>query len=351
MPRLARHITALLFLLVCTCLVCAQQEQRRCFRVICYNVENYFDCVDDSVADDSEFLRGGIRGWNYTKYRQKQANIAKAIAAIAAWDTPALIGLCEVESQKALTDLTRYSPLQSFGYKFIHYESPDARGIDVALLYHPYRFFPIASKAVPVVFPGREERTTRDILYVQGTTMYDDTLHVLLNHFPSRFGGEAASEHRRLHAASVLRQLVDSLFHSHSHPNILIMGDFNDYPTDKSICHVLQAAPLPDDSLMEADRLYNLVYRLHTQGKGSHKHQGEWGMLDQIIVSGNLLNRQNRFFTRPQDIYLFDADFLLEPDERYLGQRPFRTYYGMRYQGGFSDHLPVYIDFWYSPDN
>ena len=173
----------------------AQGEGLRPFRVVCYNVENYFDCVDDSLTDDSEFLPGGIRGWNHARYRLKQAHVARVLAAIAGWDTPALVGLCEVESRKALTDLVRYSPLRSFGYEFIHFDSPDVRGVDVALLYHPYRFFPIRAQAVPVVFADPDERPTRDILYVQGSTMYDDTLHVLLHHAPSRMGGEAASAH------------------------------------------------------------------------------------------------------------------------------------------------------------
>ena len=125
----------------------AQGEGLRPFRVVCYNVENYFDCVDDSLTDDSEFLPGGIRGWNHARYRLKQAHVARVLAAIAGWDTPALVGLCEVESRKALTDLVRYSPLRSFGYEFIHFDSPDVRGVDVALLYHPYRFFPIRAEA------------------------------------------------------------------------------------------------------------------------------------------------------------------------------------------------------------
>ena len=324
----------------------AQGSGLRPFKVVCYNVENYFDCVDDSLADDSEFLPGGLRGWNGARYRLKQAHIARVLAALSGWDTPALVGLCEVESRKALTDLVRYSPLRSFGYEFIHFDSPDVRGVDVALLYHPYRFFPIRAEAVPVVFADPDERPTRDILYVQGTTMYDDTLHVLLHHAPSRMGGEAASAHRRLQAARVLRGVVDSLLAACVRPNILVMGDFNDYPTDRSLVEVLRACPVSDSTVIRPDQLYNLAYPLHVQGKGTYQHEGEWGMLDQIIVSGSLLDAGNRFSTRPARFRVLDAAFLLCEDERYLGQRPFRTYHGMRYQGGYSDHLPVYVEFY-----
>ncbi len=241
-------------------------------------------------------------------------------------------------------DLTRYSPLKSFNYKFIHYDSPDTRGVDVALLYHPYQFFPLDHEAIRINFPEKN-RTTRDILYVKGTTLSDDTLHIFLNHFPSRYGGELESEDRRVFVASVLRTKVDSIFSIHSNPNILIMGDFNDYPDNKSIVEVLRAYPLP--GTLSNNELYNLTYGFHIKGKGTHKHTGEWGMLDQVIVSGNMVNPSNGFYTLQNDVYIFDADFLLETDEKYLGKKPFRTYSGMKYQGGYSDHLPIYIDFWY----
>jgi len=322
----------------------AQRESLRNFRVVFYNVENFFDVFPDSIADDSEWLPGGMRGWNMTRYRQKQANIAKVITAIGGWSTPALVGLAEVESRRALIDLTRNSPLRAHGYRFIHHESPDARGIDVALLYHPFQFFPISDKAIPIRLPNTT-RGTRDILYVSGTTFTGDTLHVFVTHYPSRWGGELESEVGRIFVSSVLRTQVDSLFAIYSNPNILIMGDMNDYPTNRSMLETLGAKPI-SNPIVERE-LYNLTYHLHAQGIGTYKFQGEWGMLDQIIVSGNLLNPTNGIFTLQQDVRVFDADFLLEPDDAFLGRRPFRTYIGMRYHGGFSDHLPLVVDFWY----
>lgn len=344
MKKINSKILFLFLSIFLTFSLSAQRETLRNFRVIFYNVENLFDTEPDSIANDSEFLPGGMRGWNQTRYRQKQANIAKVITAIGGWDTPALVGLCEVESRRALIDLTRNSPLKSLGYRFIHYESPDARGIDVALLYHPFQFFPITDKVIPIKFPN-SGRTTRDILYVSGTTLSDDTLHVFVTHYPSRWGGELESEDRRIFVSSVLRTQVDSLFAVYPNPNILIMGDFNDYPTNRSMLETLKARPISQP--ISERELYNLTYHLHEQGKGTHKHQGEWGMLDQIVVSGNLLNPANSFFTLKQDVQVFDADFLLETDENFLGKRPFRTYIGMRYHGGFSDHLPLVVDFWF----
>ncbi|MFZ4724275.1 MAG: endonuclease, partial [Paludibacter sp.] len=172
-----------------------------------------------------------------------------------------------------------------------------------------------------------------------------DTLHVFVCHFPSRLGGELESEERRIFVASVIRSKVDSLFAAKTNPNIVIMGDFNDYPTNKSMLEVLKAIPLNDS--ISSQELYNLMYQLHTEGKGSNKHNGEWGALDQMIISGNLLNSKQKFYTKPSDAHFFDAAFLLEDDKTFLGKQPFRTYVGMKYQEGFSDHLPVFADFWY----
>ncbi|MDO9154969.1 MAG: endonuclease [Paludibacter sp.] len=323
----------------------AQEAEKRCFKVLCYNVENYFDCIDDTLTNDSEYLPGGIRAWNNEKYRAKQANIAKVITAVGGWDAPALVGLCEIESRKCLIDLTRFSGLKNLGYKFVHYESPDARGVDVALLYQPHMFKPIHNEAIRIKFPTAPQSTTRDILFVSGVLPTHDTLHVFVCHFPSRLSGELESEERRWHVAAILRLKIDSIFAANNKPNILIMGDFNDYPTNNSMLKVLKA--LPPEKEVQPGKLYNLMFSMHLKGKGSHKHQGEWGALDQIIVSGNLLHPASKMFTLAEDAHVFDADFLLVADEKFLGKQPFRTYIGMKYTGGFADHLPVYVDFWY----
>lgn len=330
-------------ILVITTLCVAQEKQH--FKIMCYNVENFFNSTHDSLSNDMEFTPTGARGWTYNKYKKKQANIARVITAIGGWDAPDLVGLCEVENRKCLFDLTRYSGLKNLHYRFIHFESPDPRGIDVALLYQPQQFKPISSKAIPVHFPNAPHSRTRDILFASGTVPTGDTLHVFVCHFPSRLEGELESEEKRCYVASVLRSKIDSLFSQNHHSNIVIMGDFNDFPTNKSISKVLKAKPLTD-SIASAE-LFNLMYKLHTNGLGSNKHAGDWGALDQIIVSGNLLDPKSRFTTKQSDAHFFDADFLLENDKTYLGKQPFRTFAGMKYQDGYSDHLPVYTDFWY----
>jgi len=334
-------------IILCCCLVVfpglnAKKYEKQTARIMCYNVENFFDCVDDSTTNDNEFLAGGARAWNFSKYEKKQANITRVITALGGWDAPMLVGLCEVESERCLQDLTHRSGLKNLRYKFLHHESPDPRGIDVALLYQTSMFKPIHNEAIRIRHPDNPGSRTRDVLFASGILPTGDTLHVFVCHFPSRLGGEKESENKRKFVASVVRARVDSLFSYNIKANIVIMGDFNDYPGNASINKVLQALPLPDS--IANGKLYNLMYKLHAEGKGSNKHLGEWGALDQIIVSGNLLNPTNTVSTRQETAHFFDADFLLENDPVYMGKQPFRTYAGMKYKGGYSDHLPVYMD-------
>lgn len=318
-------------------------QSQNTYRVMFYNVENLFDTKHDSLKNDYQFLPDGSYHWTSNRYKQKQANVARVITSVGGWNAPALVGLCEIENKNVLNYLTKDSPLKEMKYKFIHKESPDARGIDVALLYQPQQFTPIATDFIEIKFPANPKSNTRDILYAAGTLPNKDTLHVFVNHFPSRLGGQAVSEQRRVHVASVLRSKVDSIIKVSPKANIIIMGDFNDYPDNKSIAITLNAKEVEKN--IHPLQLYNLFYPYHKEGKkGSHKHQGEWGMLDQIIVIGNLLNENNKTWTNPNSAKIYDAEFLLQDDNRHLGKQPFRTYIGMKYNGGFADHLPIYID-------
>jgi len=317
---------------------------QKSFRVMFYNVENLFDCRHDTLKNDYEFLPNSMRAWHYGKYKQKVTNISKVITAVGEWDPPALVGLCEVENDSVLTNLVKYSPLKKFGYRYIMTHSCDERGIDVALLYQRGSFRLIEHDSIRIVFPDKHQRATRDILHVAGQVINGDTLDVFVCHMPSRTGGEKESEPSRILAASFLKNYSDSLFLVRTHPNILIMGDFNDYPHNKSISEVLGAkAPstTPDDK-----KLYNLLAeREKDKTFGSYKYQGEWNILDQLIVSGFLLNNKEGLFTSEKQAGICNQSFLLEKDEKYSGVKPFRTYYGMKYQGGYSDHLPVFLDF------
>lgn len=313
------------------------------FRVVSWNIENLFDTHHDSLKNDREFLPDAMRHWNYSRYKKKLADIARVITAIGEWNPPALVGLCEVENDTVLRDLTRRSPLKELDYRYVMTDSPDSRGIDVALLYQRDLFKLLSSRSISIP-PLKQHRPTRDLLHVSGLLLTEDTLDVFVCHLPSRSGGAKESEPYRLHAAQILRTEADSILHKRLHPQVIIMGDFNDYPTNKSIRKVLEAeAPSPALSPL---KLYHLLARkAKSKDFGSYKYQGEWGLLDHLIVSGTLLNRSGEFFTSEEKANVCLLPFLLIEDKKYGDKEPFRTYKGMRYQGGVSDHLPIYTDF------
>jgi hypothetical protein len=306
-----------------------------------YNVENLFDPFNDTLTNDDEFLPQGIRNWSWERYRKKCIAIGKVIVAVGGEEAPELVGLCEVENRFVLEGIVRYGPLVKLGYEIVHRDSPDHRGIDVALLYQPERFRLLSHHFFPVYYKNQTQSKTREILYAKGITMTEDTLHVFVNHWPSRWGGQLESEHKRLAAATTLRSRLDSLWQRNSDSQIIVMGDFNDYPQNTSLSKVLNAGrPI----LNSGRKLYNLA--MDWDYGGSHKYQGHWGMLDQILVTHSILKGKGILQCEASDFHVFQAPYLLEEDPTYLGRKPFRTYFGYKYQGGFSDHLPVYLDLW-----
>ena len=322
-------------------------ENERDFRIMFYNVENLFDIYNDSLKRDDEFTEEGTRHWNNRKYYDKLNKIAKVTIALGAWSPPDIIGVCEVENRFVLEGITKFSPLKKIGYKIIHQESPDRRGIDVGLLYRPETFTPIYFNAIPINFPGSPDHKTRDILHVSGRTNSGDTLNIFVNHWPSRWGGQLESEGNRVFVASVLKQTVDSIFANDKTPNIVIIGDLNDYPDNKSLTETLDAKN--EYAEPKATELYNLAwYMQEEKNMGTHKYQGEWGVLDQIIISGDLLNSTKKIHTTIDNAHAFNADFLLEKDLKNIGLQPNRTYIGFKYHGGYSDHLPIFIDLFFA---
>lgn len=339
---MTRHTLFFLLLLFLFPAVSSAQEPPP-FRVMFWNTENLFDTRHDSLKADREFLPDALRHWNYRRYKKKLADVARVIVAVGEWTFPALVGLCEVENDTVLRDLTRYSPLKELGYRYVMTHSPDERGIDVALLYQRDRFKLLTSRAISPGKVSGDSRPTRDILHVSGKLLTGDTLDVFVAHLPSRSGGVKESESYRLHVARKLKDTVDSLSALRLHPKVIIMGDFNDYPTDKSITQVLKA--LVPTGRTDANKLYHLLARQARQRDvGSYKYQGEWGLLDHLIVSGTLLDASANVCTDEKKAHIARLPFLLTEDEKYGGVQPFRTYYGMKYQGGYSDHLPVYFD-------
>lgn len=291
-----------------------------------------------------------MRHWNYPKYRKKLDNIARVITAAGGWNPPALVALCEVENDSVLRDLTRYSALRESGYRYVMTDSPDRRGIDVALLYRRDLFKLISHQGIslPRTSGKKEFPPTRDLLHVCGMLLNRDTLDVLAAHLPSRSGGAKESEPHRLHAVRRLKAAADSIRLRRRHPQILILGDLNDYPGNTSVRQILAAeAPPQEGNRPHPGKLYHLLARKAAtrKGFGSYKYRGEWGLLDHIIVSGTLLQPDAPLYTHEKSAGVFRPPFLLTEDKKYGGKQPFRTYYGMRYQGGYSDHLPVWADF------
>lgn len=313
------------------------------FQVMFYNVENYFDTVNNPDKKDDEFTPDGFKKWNFYKYLTKQNRIAKTIIAVGKWQMPSVIGLAEVENQQVLKDLLKFSPLSRFNYKILHKESPDWRGIDVAMLYNPKKFQLLDSQFIKVSFPKDSFNTTRDILYARGVAKEKDTLHVYVNHWPSRYGGKKESDPKRARAAKLLRRHVDSLFRDFHKPRIIITGDFNDGPMNQSLKKVLNATV--DTSKIDSHRLVNLMYPQAASSKmGSYKYQYQWHTFDQFIVSKALFRNKGSFQTDLRHAHIFRKPFLMTKDKDYPGKMPHRTYLGPRYKDGYSDHLPVYLN-------
>ena len=308
-----------------------------------YNVENLFDPANDSLTQDDAFTPDGLNRWSYKRYYKKSNNTAKVILAMGKGNPPTIIGLAEIENDRVLQHLCRYSPLKNYNYQFVHYDSPDSRGIDVALLYRPDKITILHSEPIPIVFPFEPQSRNRDMLYVKTQLPNQDTLHIFINHWTSRYGGLAQTIAKRNHYALTLRQKVDSIFKQDLHANIFIAGDFNDYPTDKSMSQILNALS-PNEKKKKENGLYNLMLAFSSlQNIGSHKYEDFWGCLDQIVVSMSLLSSKNSLQVVEGKAEIFKEDFMVEPDLKYGGDKLFRTYLGPRYIGGFADHLPVYI--------
>lgn len=301
--------------------------------VMFWNVENYFDTYDNPSTTDEEFTPTGDNRWGRARFEKKRDDIAKTIllAADQYGDLPALIGLAEVENAFVLQDLLEETPLARTQYKYIHKDSPDSRGIDVALLYREELFTPLETKYIGFSFP------TRDVLYTKGVVNGLDTLHIMVNHWPSKRGNETSSGRKREYVSLKVSHVVDSILLRNPAANIVLMGDFNDTPASSPLKNLGQ--------------LTNLA-KWADGAEGSYKYRESWSMIDQFLVSENLIkeessiNGNNEAF-RPQWIYthrnmeIFAPEALFAEDATYMGVKPKRTYSGPRYLGGISDHLPV----------
>lgn len=335
--------------LLCLCLPGYSQtestSQSGDFRVMFYNVENLFDPFHDTLKNDYEFVSGGIKGWTWKKFEKKLNNISKVIINAGGWQPPEIVALCEVENRFVLIQLLKRTPLERFGYRIVHVESPDERGIDVGLLYRADKFKEVSHRAIRVCSTDSSLKT-RDILYVKGVLIINgsvnntDTLHLFVNHWPSRSGGVALSAGKRKDAAVTLKVVVDSIMNIQPQAMIVLTGDFNDEPTDESVSIHLGAHIAYNNT--EPSLVNMMTPHTIKSNLGTNKYRGQWGIIDQFIVSSSLVS-PHCFGLKAVRADILDLPFLLQPDEAYSGTIPFRTYNGMRYQGGFSDHLPVML--------
>ncbi len=306
-------------------------------KVAFYNVENLFDTVDEPGKDDEGFTPKGALNWTKARYKTKLDNISKVVRGMA---FPELLGLCEVENKTVLKDLIKHPDLAKEKYRFVHYESPDKRGIDCAFLYKKDIFKVEDSEYIRINFPKKivTAYTTRDLLYIKGQYMGKEMLHIFVVHWPSRRGGSEASEPKRVYVAQQVKKKIDNLLKKDPNANIIVMGDFNDTPANKSVADILKAQS--PDKIDNQTALYNCSLPLFKKGIGSHNYKGEWNMLDQIIVSKSLLDNDGLKASYTK-VYQKKEITFYHPK---YGLMPNRTYSGPNYYGGFSDHLPIYIE-------
>lgn len=314
-------------------------------RIVSYNVENLFHPEHDTILkderirgleseriidkDDYEWTPEGERRWSYTRYYRKEENIARVLTSMGEWSGVDIVGLQEIENAAVVKRLC-YT-MRRNEYDFVHYESPDPRGIDVALIYKKSRVDTIRTRKInpSPTLPSREgelntregELKTRDILYVCAQVDKKDTLHLFVCHLPSQRGGKAESEWKRKAAKEVLQTAIDSVFALHSDAKIIVMGDMNSEPKN--------------DLKGLVNRMVVESQKSKVKNYGTHKYQGRWTCLDQFYISPNL--------QKISAVTIYDAEWIQEPDEKYLGLKPKRTYNGFHYQNGYSDHLPIQL--------
>ena len=322
---------------------CQAQSQ---IYVAFWNLENLFDTIDDpDNFGDDEYLPTAKSQWDETKFDKKLSNLSKVIRAMNDGNGPDILGVCEVENRFVLEELSKRF-LKDLEYEIIHYDSKDPRGIDVGLFYKKNKFKHIHSEPIKVFIQGN----TRDILFAT-LKFKDEILNIFVNHWPSRRGGELESEPRRLKVASVLRTKVDSLLRFDKAANIIIVGDFNDMPDNKSILMTLMAIPFECENLTPeyTSNLYNTAYKKYSQGIGSYFHQGKFNMLDQIIISKGLLDNKKLDY-KCDSFEVISNELNTTRSGRYKGA-PYPTFGSGRYLGGYSDHFPVGATFIYYDKN
>ena len=321
----------------------AQDDQFKAISVGFYNLENLFDFERDTTIRDSEFTPWGKRAWTEEKYNEKQANMAYVISQMGIDVTPAglsILGVSEIENKRVLEDLVKQEAIADRNYQIVHRDSPDRRGIDVAMIYNPAHFtvLDVKMENINFLYDDGDTLRTREIMHVKGI-LDGDTTHVLVNHWPSRSGGEKRSSPRRNKAAQKCKMIVDGLKKENPNVKVLLMGDLNDDPTSTSTKGILKAKGKVKD--VDADDMYNPMHDYYRRGLGSNAYRDNWSLFDQIILSPGLLDKEQEGYFFYKAI-IFNKKYLIQRSGQYKGY-PFRTFSGDKYQGGYSDHFPVFV--------
>ncbi len=329
--------SGLLILLLCTSPLSGQNKEAEDFRVVFYNTENLFDLFDDPLTNDEEFTPAGKNHWTLSKLDGKVMMVYRAIISASGGRYPDIIGLAEIENLWILEYLIRKTPLKEGNYGIVHKESPDPRGIDVALLYRKETIVPVDYTFIPVHGSGKRPFFSRDILHFKAK-LGKETFNFFVNHWPSRSGGYLETQGKRNIAAGIARRALDSILKAAPESRFVLMGDFNATPDEASLTKILGASLQPDNN--PSSLLVNLSGSWLNKRIGTIRTKGKWEIFDQFICSANLLYG-NGLLISPSLTSICTADILLEEDKRYLGKKPFRTYLGPVYHGGVSDHLPI----------
>lgn len=331
------YITTILVLSISCKNSISQKVQR--VSVGFYNVENLFDYHDDPTIYDEEYLPNGKRKWTKERYNEKLVNLAEVISEMSNGQAPTYLGMCEVENRNVVQDLISTEGLKSLNYGIAHEESPDERGIDVAFIYQKDAFKVDHIETVQPDLSSYDDKT-RDILYVSGKTNDGETLHFLINHWPSRGEGSKESEPKRVIAANTLKAMVVDIQNSYENAKIIVMGDFNDEPSNKSISETLGVSCT--NSTVNSAPLFNPFCALEDANMGSYRYRKHWDMLDQIMVSKPLVEA-NQGLTYQKKSASIKAEHWMIQTGKYEGF-PLRSFGGLKYLGGYSDHFPVFIN-------
>jgi len=335
-------ITALLFLMIFTSLE-AQEKAYKVAAIGFYNFENLFDTEDDPLINDEEFTPDGGKGWTDELYNEKLDNMATVVSKLGTELSPdglAILGVCEIENKKVLEDFVKEEKIKDRDYQIVHYDSNDGRGIDVGLLYQAKYFEVKNSKSLPLNLTKKDgsEKHTRDVLLVSG--MFDgEMIHVMVNHWPSRSGGARATAKFRNIGADVCKAAADSILVENPNAKIFIMGDMNDDPTSPSVRKHIPARA--DKKTTPKKGFYNPMVSLYKKGIGSLAYRDAWNVFDQIIMTKGAVDPKVGGY-QYYKVRIFNEPFMVNKSGQYKGY-PKRTFAGGKYQGGYSDHFPVFV--------